>query len=75
MRAHLTAQQADAITGWRKSSHSGGNGGDCVEITAYNDGVAIRNSNDPESGALAFTGPEFRAFVAGVRDGEFDTFL
>jgi hypothetical protein len=55
---------------WRKSSHSGNNG--CVEVAAVGDQVAVRDSKDPEGGVLVFTDREWRAFLAGVRDGEFD---
>lgn len=74
MRALLTAHEADELTDWTKASRSGA-AGHCVEVATYNDGVAFRNSNDPEAGALAFTGPEFAAFVDGVKKGEFDPFL
>lgn len=56
---------------WRKSSYSG-QGGDCVEVA---DGVAgvlpVRDSKDPQGPALVFPAAAWRAFVAGVRAGEF----
>jgi len=56
---------------WRKSSHSAD--GDCVEVAPLDGGgMAVRDSKDPEGPALVFTAAEWRAFVAGVRDGEFD---
>ena len=59
-----------ATATWRKSSHSGANG--CVEV-AHGDGeVAVRDSKDPNGPMLLFTPLEWRAFLAGVRDGEFD---
>ncbi|MFP8908527.1 DUF397 domain-containing protein, partial [Streptomyces atacamensis] len=33
--------------------------------------VAMRNSKDPDT-VLRYTAAEWRAFVLGVRDGEFD---
>jgi Domain of unknown function (DUF397) len=58
---------------WRKSSHSGDNGGACVEVARNLPGaVAVRDSKDPEGPKLVFTPDEWRAFAAGVRDGEFD---
>jgi hypothetical protein len=65
---------ADRLVGavWRKSSHSGYNG-NCVEFAALADGaVAVRNSRDPHGPALVYTRAEIAAFVAGVKDGEFD---
>jgi len=58
---------------WRKSSYSGGNGGNCVEVAANLPGiVAVRDSKNPHGGTLVFTPEEWRAFIGGARDGEFD---
>jgi Domain of unknown function (DUF397) len=58
---------------WRKSSYSGGNGGNCVEVARNLPGVvAVRDSKDPDGPALVFTPGEWRAFAAGIRGGEFD---
>jgi len=59
--------------GWRKSSHSGGNGGACVEAaTLPGGGWALRDSKDPDGPKLAFSADEWVAFTAGVKAGEFD---
>jgi hypothetical protein len=57
---------------WRKSSYSGGNGGNCVEV-AQNlaDVVAIRDSKNPGSDALVMPAVAFAVFTAGIRAGEF----
>ena len=55
---------------WHKSSHSSNNG--CVEVAHGDDRVAVRDSKDPSGPVLVFTLHEWRAFVTGVRDGEFD---
>lgn len=58
---------------WRKSSYSGHNGGNCVEVADnLPGGIAVRDSKDPSGPVLTFTPAEWRAFVAGVRGGEFD---
>jgi hypothetical protein len=58
---------------WHKSTRSGGNGGDCVEVAVNLPGiVAIRDTKDPGGAALVFGPAEWTAFLAGVRDGEFD---
>jgi hypothetical protein len=59
-----------ATANWRKSSHSGDNG--CVEVANGDDLIAVRDSKDPTGPMLLFTPLEWRAFLAGVRDGEFD---
>jgi hypothetical protein len=58
---------------WQKSTSSNGQGGACVEIAINIPGViAMRDSKDPDGPKLVFTPAEWAAFVAGVRDGEFD---
>lgn len=55
---------------WRKSSQSGGNGGQCVEVARNLPGVvAVRDSKDPGGPSLVVTAGEWRAFLAGVRRG------
>jgi hypothetical protein len=63
---------------WRKSSYSGGNGGTCVEVAVLpgsKEGsdrvIAVRDSTDPDGPALVFTSDEWKAFTAGVNNGEF----
>lgn len=36
--------------------------------------VAVRDSKDPDGPKLLFTRDEWKAFVGGVRAGEFDAF-
>ncbi|MGN9810668.1 DUF397 domain-containing protein [Micromonospora sp. BQ11] len=53
---------------WRKSTKSGGNGGDCVEVADNLAGVVgIRDSKDPTGPALTFTPTAWRGFVAEVK--------
>ena len=57
---------------WHKSSRSNDGGdGDCVEVAALPGRVAMRDSKDPAGPVLAFTRAEWRAFLGGVRAGEF----
>jgi hypothetical protein len=57
---------------WQKSSYSGGNGGQCVEVARNLRGiVAVRDSKDPDGPRLVFPAGQWRAFVDGVRHGEF----
>ncbi len=59
---------------WRKSTRSGDNSGTCVEVADnLPDVVAIRDSKDPTGPVLVFTVPEWHAFLAGAKDGEFDS--
>jgi hypothetical protein len=56
---------------WIKSSYSGGQGGNCVEVAVLpGGGRAVRDSKAPHGPALSFTPAEWAAFTATVRDGE-----
>jgi len=58
---------------WRKSTRSGGQGGACVEVADLpGGGAAVRDSKNPDGPMLTFTPAEWRAFIGGVKDGEFD---
>ena len=55
------------MEGWRKSSYSDGNGGNCVE-TASDDGVIlVRDTTNRDGGTLAFGAEAWTAFVASLR--------
>jgi hypothetical protein len=57
---------------WRKSQASNSSG-NCVEVAALPGGdIAVRNSRHPSGPALVYTRAEVAAFLAGVRNGEFD---
>ncbi|WP_440104372.1 DUF397 domain-containing protein [Streptosporangium sp. H16] len=59
---------------WRKSSRSGSNGGQCVEVAANLPGVvAVRDSKNPDGAKLLFAPAEWKSFIGGVKTGEFDT--
>lgn len=58
---------------WRTSSFSGGNGDSCVEVAFLpGGGVAVRDTKDRTLAPHRYTAPEWDAFLAGVRAGEFD---
>ena len=60
-------------TTWRKSSYSGGNGGNCVEIAALPDhSRAVRDSKDPEEPKLVLAPTAWRTFTAAEKAGAFD---
>ena len=56
---------------FRTSSFSGGD--NCVEVARLEDGsVAVRHSRSATAGGLVFAEDEWAAFVAGVKNGDFD---
>lgn len=62
------------FSNWRKSSRSS-SGQQCLYVASDGDKIAIRESDDP-TGAITVTDREkFRAFVEGVKAGEFDDMI
>lgn len=55
---------------WRKSTKSGNNGGDCVEVADNLPGVVlVRDTKDRDGGTLTFSPAAWRTFVANLRRG------
>jgi hypothetical protein len=61
-----------ATASWRKAARSNTQGNQCVEVALLTDGIAVRDSKDPEGPKLKFTPKEWDAFLHGVKGGEFD---
>lgn len=56
---------------WRKSSFSSADG--CVEVAPWGEAlVAVRDSKNPAGGIQVYDHHEWRCFLKGVRNGEFD---
>ncbi|MCX5417343.1 DUF397 domain-containing protein [Streptomyces sp. NBC_00059] len=65
----LTSRDLCSAT-WRKSSHSNGDGGNCVEIADGFPGlVPVRDSKVPDGPALVFGAVHWAAFVGAFRNG------
>ena len=59
------------ITSWRKSSFSGSQGGNCVEVAGHDGMILVRDTKDHGDGRVhRFTPASWRAFVAAVRNRE-----
>jgi hypothetical protein len=58
----------NALT-WRKSSYSGANGGQCVEVGNDTRLIAVRDSKDPDGSVLAFAAATWAAFAERVKAG------
>ncbi|MEU8736011.1 DUF397 domain-containing protein [Streptomyces halstedii] len=53
---------------WRKSSYSGPNGGDCVEVAdGYPAAVPVRDSKNSAGPVLLLGADAWQAFVDGLR--------
>jgi len=59
----------DNLTGatWRKSTRSGTNGGECVEVATVPGLVGVRDSRDTAGPVLAFGPAAWSAFLDGLR--------
>ena len=55
------------VSGWCKNRRN------CVSVAVKSHGVAVRDTKDPSKTTLKFTQSEWKAFVKGVKNGEFDT--
>jgi Domain of unknown function (DUF397) len=62
----------NALDGWRKSSFSGGNSDNCVEVKDLGGAKALRDTEDPDGAILTIQTGSWDAFIAGVKAGEFD---
>jgi hypothetical protein len=73
MAAHRTRAHSSKATvsgGWRKSSLSGNDGGNCVEWREHGQGdVEIRDSKDPGGPTLAIPADQRASFIDAVRSG------
>ena len=56
------------LTGWRKSSHSGGANGECLEVADGYATVPVRDSKAPSGPALTFSADTWSTFVTAVKD-------
>ena len=52
---------------WRKSSHSGANGGSCVEVAGTARVVLVRDTTDRDGRTLAFSAEAWRAFAEKLK--------
>lgn len=58
---------------WRKSSRSGANGGNCIEVASNLPHIiAVRDSKDPSGPVLAVAPEDWQSFTASVKAGRSD---
>ncbi|NBE54654.1 DUF397 domain-containing protein [Streptomyces sp. YC537] len=69
MRVEHHLPQASVLSGWRKSSYSGGDQGSCVEVL---DGVPttvpVRDSKNPDGPALLIPKSSWTSFVTALTE-------
>jgi hypothetical protein len=59
----------NARPAWRKSSRSGPQGGDCVELARLGSEIGIRDSKNPAAGHLSVSARTFHALVSRIKTG------
>lgn len=55
------------VSAWRKSTYSGSDGGNCVEVAAAADRVLVRDTKHREGTALAFAPAAWHRFLPGLK--------
>lgn len=56
---------------WRKSSRSGG-GNNCVEVAEMKHSVSVRDSKNPDGGALTIDGATWQTMIGQIKHGDHD---
>lgn len=55
------------VTTWRKSTYSGGNGSNCIEVAASTDSVLVRDTKNREGLSLAFKTAAWLQFATALK--------
>lgn len=55
-----------ASENWRKSSHSTGQGGNCVEVASASEHIAVRDTTDRDGGTLVIGAAAWAAFLKSI---------
>jgi hypothetical protein len=58
---------SSVLTGWYKSSYSGGDQGECLEVARGHVGVPVRDSKVENGPAVVFTADGWSSFVSAVK--------
>jgi hypothetical protein len=64
-----TVSDSSTLTGWYKSSYSGGTNDDCLEIARGHRAVPVRDSKAVTGPAVVFPVDSWQSFVTAVKDG------
>jgi len=53
---------------WRKSSYSGGSGGNCIAVGSGQDVIVVRDTKDRTGPVLRFSAEAWRRFADRLKD-------
>ncbi|MFH9298716.1 DUF397 domain-containing protein [Streptomyces sp. NPDC017520] len=59
------------LTGWRKSSYSGGANAECLEVADGHATIPVRDSKAPAGPAVVFSADGWSSFVTALKSGDF----
>jgi hypothetical protein len=61
--------EGNSALSWRKSSRSGNNGGQCIEVAVrpVDEEIMVRDSKNPESMRLAFPPESWNLFISELK--------
>ncbi|WP_369207543.1 DUF397 domain-containing protein [Streptomyces sp. PU-14G] len=63
-----TLPDASALSGWRKSSYSGNEGGSCLEVVDTDPAtIPVRDSKNPQGPALLLPSHAWGAFIDSLK--------
>jgi hypothetical protein len=60
--------EGSGAVSWRKSSYSGNNGGNCVEVGSVPGAVLVRDTKDTHGPALSLNPGTWRAFAGRIKN-------
>jgi Domain of unknown function (DUF397) len=70
----ILSEAERAALSWFKAQASSYQGA-CVELAWASGNIAMRDSKDPDGPILVYNPTEFKAFIDGARNGEFDSLI
>ena len=59
--------EGNGTVSWRKSSYSGNNGGNCVQVGSVPGTVLVRDSKDTHGPALSLSADTWRTFAGRIK--------
>jgi predicted secreted Zn-dependent protease len=66
-------QDGNMSPSWRTALNC--NGGTCVRVAAAGQMIIVGDSKSPDGPILRYTSAEWREFVSGVKNGDFDDLI
>ncbi|GAA1042557.1 DUF397 domain-containing protein [Streptomyces murinus] len=67
LRNEHTVSDASSLTGWHKSSYSGGGQSNCLEVAPGHPTIPVRDSKNTSGPALLFSVDSWTAFLGALK--------